>query len=130
MRASLRQFHSPDVEDLEAFAPGPADFGFLLQMIVGPADSEGDESFDIVVCTPGWFASRLGDTPISGRDYLFVREYEFPVLEAYLQQLVDGLEAPTWADLAAQLAKFTRWEFDDYREGPDEPDEPPSQPPG
>jgi hypothetical protein len=51
MQAELKRLHSPDVIDLNAFRPnGP--FGFLLQAMVGPQGAEGDEAFDVVVCTP------------------------------------------------------------------------------
>ena len=55
MRASVRYMFSPDVPDLPSYQPEPADeFGFLLQIIAGPDNGEGEESFDVIVCTPRW----------------------------------------------------------------------------
>ncbi len=118
MKAILNRLHSPDVADLAAFSPESADFGFLLQLMVGPKDAEGEESFDLTVCTPGWLATRLTDSPLPGRGYLFVREYSFRVLESYLRKQVERVEGSTWAEVASKLSRLGQWEFEDYAEEP------------
>ena len=53
MRAVIRQFHSPDALDLDHYVPNdPKDDAILLQVMVGPSDGPGGESFDVLVCTP------------------------------------------------------------------------------
>jgi hypothetical protein len=53
VRAEVRRFHSPDIADLAAYAPpDPTSFAFLLQVMAGPKQGEGEESFDVEVCTP------------------------------------------------------------------------------
>src|SRR4051812_21882126 len=118
MRAVLRRLHSPDVADLPAFAPESAEFGFLLQLMIGPEDGDGEESFDLVVCTPGWLAQRLVDRPLLGRGYLFVQEYRFQALESYLRRLVEQVEGTSWGEVAGKLSRFALWEFEDYQEAP------------
>jgi hypothetical protein len=56
MRAVLRHLLlSPDPRTL----PGdPAEFAFGVQLLVGPADGPGEESFDLTVCSPEWLAGR------------------------------------------------------------------------
>ena len=46
----------PGCLGIEKYSPGDAPFGFLLQAMIGPLDSDGEESFQLVVCTPDWFA--------------------------------------------------------------------------
>jgi immunity protein 8 of polymorphic toxin system len=53
MRATVRRFHSPDLQDLAVDKPAdPEKFGMLMQMLVGPADGPREESFDVLVCIP------------------------------------------------------------------------------
>jgi hypothetical protein len=116
MRATIKRCHSPDIDDLRTFAPTGRDFGFLLQILVGPLDHDGEETFDIVVCTAGWLAQRLTDSPLSGRGYLFVRSYDFPTIEAYLRRHVEAASGTTWEEIASKLSRLAHWEFDDYPE--------------
>lgn len=92
MHAELRRLHSPDIENLENFAPKEEDnFGFLLQMMVGPSDSASEESFDIQVCTPGWLARRyksVGIVPL--RHHLLVFGYDYSLLVTTLRKLLDS----------------------------------------
>jgi hypothetical protein len=116
MRAQLKRLHSPDVHDLENFAPKPAnDFGFLLQLMVGPEGVEGEESFDVMVCTPEWLkrTSKLSDFVI-GRHRLIVFEYDHPRLRAFLARRCEKCVGDTWLEIAEQLSRLGRWEFEDY----------------
>jgi hypothetical protein len=52
MKAAVRHFIIPDI-DLDDFRPqDPVDFSFLPKALVGPSDSEGEESLQLIVCTP------------------------------------------------------------------------------
>jgi hypothetical protein len=113
VKAALRAVHSPDVEDLASYAPGD-EFGFLLEMMIGPREEEGEEAFELVVCTPGWLARTLENHPVSGAGYLFVGRYDFAAIEAYLRTHVEMVEGATWKDVATKLSRFARWEFEDY----------------
>ncbi|MFZ0565135.1 MAG: Imm8 family immunity protein [Chlamydiales bacterium] len=58
MRAIIKGFHSPEINNLENFKPEIADnFCFLLQMMIGPENNLGEESFGFEVCTPKWLMS-------------------------------------------------------------------------
>lgn len=64
--------HSPDFADLAAFQPEASSFGFLVQVIAGPNDHEGEESFDVIVCSPTWLSEQ--DVPLIGRHHLIVNK--------------------------------------------------------
>jgi Immunity protein 8 len=56
MYPEIKFLHSSDVDDIETFIPDIADyFGFSLQIMAGPPGTPGQESFEMVVCSPKWF---------------------------------------------------------------------------
>jgi hypothetical protein len=115
MKPVLRRLHSPDVHDLVRFAPtDPSDFGFLLQIFAGPEGEEGEESFDVVVCSPGWISRQLEAGPLSGRHHLFVAVYDHEKLLAFVRTVLDQCEGETWRDVAQAVGRFAKWEFEDY----------------
>lgn len=64
--ASIRSLHSPDIHDSPSWTPpDPRDVGLLLQILPGPADSPGEESFDLV--TLRWLEVR---SPTAARSSL------------------------------------------------------------
>jgi hypothetical protein len=118
MRAEIRRFHSPDVHDLVRWAPpDPACFGFLLQVLIGPADSVGEESFDFVVCTPDWLRRKHGERAvILPRHHVQVFTYDFQAIDMTLRSFVSSVEGASWQDLANELSRYGKWEFEDYKE--------------
>ena len=117
MKAEIKRLHSPDVDDLITYKPNnEKDFGFLLQMMVGPKGQEGEESFDMTVCTPQWLLSNCSDEKIIfGRDYLIVFDYNYQDVFNKLTEFVETIEGNTWDELAQHLSKIGRWEFENYK---------------
>jgi hypothetical protein len=117
MRAVIRYFHSPDIDNLETYQPTyPDRFGFLLQMFIGPDDGPGQESFDVIVCTPRWLSETYADDQIVlGRHMIIVFHYDFARLKSFLERQVSEPVGETWNDLAQYLTRLGRWEFEDYR---------------
>jgi hypothetical protein len=117
MRARLKGLYSPDVGDLEHWSPADGSFGFVLMALVGPMDGPGEESFDLVVCTPDWFVAHQmdGATIRSGSHTLFVKTYDYRVLKEFIERAVHRVEADSWSGLAERLSWLGQWEFADYR---------------
>jgi hypothetical protein len=116
MRATVRHLHSPDV-DLDAFEPeDPENVGILIQIIAGPADGPGEESFDVVVCTPRWLERWVRESgPVVGRHHLIVERFAATTIAHYLLTAVEAEEAPTWRELASRIGRLGKWEFEDYQ---------------
>jgi Immunity protein 8 len=119
MKPVIRRLHSPDIHDLENWTPEPGSehkFGFLLQVLVGPSDGPGEESFDVVVCTPDWLHAKYPqDAVLSGRDHLIVFEYDFARLRDYIASFAESCGGSSWEDIALKLSRLGHWEFDDYQ---------------
>lgn len=116
MRASVRRFHSPDA-DLETFAPEDAtDVEVLVQIMAGPSEGPGEESFDVVVCTPRRLLQQVDERgPIVGRHYLVVPEWDWPRIRLFLTEEVEAHDEPTWRELAIKIGRVGKWEFEDYK---------------
>ncbi len=117
MRAKLRRLHSPDADPLSDYAPeDPETFGLLVQALIGPSDGEGEESFDFVVCTPRWFHAQTLEKDFAWpRNHLFVKRWDYAVVERAIRDVVTRAEGTEWTSVAAQIARYGRWEFEDYR---------------
>lgn len=120
VQPQLRRLHSPDVLDLASFRPAdPKNIGFLLQIMVGPRDGEGEESFDAVVCTPQWLSeNHSSDEVISGHHHIIVFEFDLERLRRFIEGFLSECEAPSWQEVALKVGRLGRWEFEDYEEGP------------
>jgi hypothetical protein len=116
IRPLLKRIHGPDIFDLESFFPDEDDcFGFLIQAMFGPENSEGEESFDLVVCTPKWLEQKLAkDMILSGRHHLIVKEYNFEAIRSFLIEYARQCCGDTWQEVAQILSRIGRWEFEDY----------------
>ena len=86
IRAALKGLHSPDVYDLEAYKPENENcFGFLLRAMFGPEDADGEESFDMIVCTPEWLGQEVKKGGVvNGRHHLIVDEFDINKVRSFL----------------------------------------------
>ena len=120
MRAALKHLQSPDIVDLATYSPEePKKICFLLQMMVGPAAQEGAESFDVTVCTPQWLAEHCPtDAILVGRHHLLVMEYDFARIHNSLRQRIEACVGENWEEVARQVGRLGKWEFEDYMAHP------------
>lgn len=118
MKAELKRLHSPDIYDLENYQPeDPEVFGFLLQAMVGPEGNEGEESFDIEVCTPRWLERTYGmDEVVVGRHHLIVREYNYHRMVCVIKDYLRDCSGESWSEVAGKISRLGKWEFEDYAE--------------
>jgi Immunity protein 8 len=118
MKAEIKGFYSPDILDLERFYPeSENNFCFLLELLVGPKNEKGDETFDVIICTPQWLLeNNKASDIIFGRHYLIVFEYDFEAICNKLTQYVNSIDGKTWDEIALKVGRVGMWEFEDYQE--------------
>lgn len=117
IQPELKRIHSPDVFDLEN--PGLSEdrpYRILVQAMFGPWGTEGEESFDVVVCNALWLADQVRSGPIPGRHHLFVNRFDIGEIRAFWSQLATECAGGTWEEVAEKLGRFGKWEFEDYKE--------------
>ena len=113
MKPALRRLHSPDADDLREFVPSSPAFSLLVQLLVGPSDGPGEESFDVVVCSPEWLAER--GKPTIGRHHIIVTRYHYDELLGVVLDYLDRCDGKDWGEVAAKVGRLGRWEFEEYR---------------
>lgn len=125
VQAELRAPYSSDVPcgNLEGFVPeDPTSFGFPVTAAIGPKDGEGVEVFDFFVCTPRWLETNM---PVRGyewgRNKLILPVWSYDSLLAALRDLCARAIGPDWDVVAARLARYGAWEFEDVGLSPFRP---------
>ncbi len=116
MRAILKRLYSPDV-DIDKYAPeNERFFGFLMQAMIGPDDSGGEESFDFLVCTPEWLEARHASEPcVFGRGVILVFSYDLSFIRKMVERLCSSASSDNWNGIAAKIDRYADWEFSSYQ---------------
>ena len=116
MNAELKRVHSPDIYDLKNYHPECSDcFCFLLQVMIGPAGEDGEESFDIEVCTPKWIEKNLrADEVLIGLHYLIVREFNYQKIVLVVENFLVGCLGESWSEVSKKVSRLGFWEFEGY----------------
>jgi hypothetical protein len=117
MKAELRALLTIDHDRLDAVQPVGDEFCISLRALIGPAGEPGEESFDFDVCSPAWLSGELAREPIiNGRFRLVCRDFDPPQIVAYVRERVEQTTGTDWPMVAGKLARWSQWEFEDYRE--------------
>lgn len=119
MNAKLKRLHSPEIYNLESYQPECSEsFSFLLQAMVGPEDEDGEESFDIEVCTPKWIEKNLGlGAVLVGQHYLIVRDYNYQKIVNSIEKFLQGCSGKDWSEVSRKVSRLGLWEFEGYEDG-------------
>jgi hypothetical protein len=83
--------------------------------MIGPVDGKGEDSFDVLVCSPQWIARELQTGEyLWGRSTLLIAEYSYETLERAILMLCHRVEGHSWSAVAEKLNRWSSWEFEDY----------------
>ena len=108
IHAEPRLLHSPDLDE-PRLPRDPGNCVVLIQAMVGPVGSEGEESFSFEVI------ARPGPPAQAGRGRVIVDRFEWAAVRALVTERVERASGASWTDVASQLNQDWRWEFDGYR---------------
>ena len=115
MKAVVRSVSSADI-DVDGYVPeNPELDGVWIRLLIGPADGPGEESFDVLVCTPLWLRDVVAkEGPQIGSHHLIVDPLDLKVAKDFLLRQVEAVEADDWPTLGEKLGRLGYWEFEDY----------------
>jgi hypothetical protein len=119
MQAALKGLYS-DVTDLKTYCPTEENnFGVLVRVMVGPMDGQGEESFEVFVCTPRWLSEKYSDAEILlGLHKLIVFRYDYMRIQQFIEKYLMRCTGDSWHEIALKVNLLGRWEFEDYRANP------------
>lgn len=92
---------------------GDAGDVYLMQChaeVISP-DAPGGEAFRVTIASPSAFVAELAnhDEIVSGRGYIFMRDYDEPKVLAWLQRMVDNSNASNWDELTTYVERYFDW---------------------
>jgi Immunity protein 8 len=115
VRPKLRRIHSPDIFDLNNPSISEDEpYCVLIQAMFGPEGIEGEESFDMLVCNPLWVDLQSKKGMFSGRHHLILRRFDVAQIRTFLNCIANNSSGESWSDVAEKLARYGKWEFEDY----------------
>ena len=118
-KPQIKSYHSPDVADLATWIPDRLeDIYILLELGIGPSDSDANDLFQVVVCTPEALREQEDhDTVvIEDRGLLVVSNYVWRDIIKHLGKIVASCEGESWETVSSNLQRYFHWEYEDYVE--------------
>src|SRR5258708_33431610 len=121
MRAKLKNviaYHIGD--DLPNYIPDDVEnVGIWFDLMIGPDGADGNESFQVFVCTPKWLsANHNKDDIVVGRPNLIIFEYDYDRLVHQLHTIINQYTGDNWPEIGEKLTRLGYWEFEDYDDTP------------
>ena len=115
MNAVLRSISTIDGTDPAQYKPIEQSFSLTLRLLIGPAESEGEESFDLLVCSPAALEKECDRGGfVLGRHRLIVKEYNWLFLRQTIEKLIGRCNGDDWREIAEKIGRIGYWEFEDY----------------
>ena len=120
MMAALKGLYSDDISDLKTYSPSEDNnFGLLVRVMVGPMDGQGEESFEVLVCTPKWLSENNSSSDILlGLHKLIVFKYDYARLQQFIEKYLMRCSGENWQEVAQKLSLLGQWEFEGYWSNP------------
>lgn len=105
------------MDDLERYIPAdPERFSITVRAMVGPAEADGAESFDINICTAKWLEERLANEDfVLGMHRLFVKTYDPREIRRFITRSIERYGGATWKEVAEKISRVAYWEFEGYK---------------
>lgn len=90
------------------------DFWITIEFDIGPTEGMGADVFTFNVTSPKRLGKivALGEVE-SGRGLLIMNDYNFEKVTKLVSDLLKGIQQNTWSEVAMNIAKYARWEYDD-----------------
>lgn len=109
--------NSDDLSPLSDFTPSDtANFCVHVSMMIGEKGKEGEESFDIIICSPKWLQENTKNSDIFfTRHYLIAGNYDYKNIYDFITKSINKVTGKNWKEVGEKLSRIGHWEFEDYQ---------------
>ena len=107
----LRALTSPDLSR-DTLPQDPEDCTVLIEAEIGPQGESGGDVFSFTFITPP--ALMRDSVARWGRGYFIATRFSWETAERAISKLLLHSHRSTWSEVAAELGKEMRWEFEGY----------------
>jgi hypothetical protein len=116
--AQVKRISTWEGDDLESHVPQDTQkFSVLVRAVVGPRGDEGEESFDINVCTPLWLEEQVErEGFVLGTHRLFVKTYDTAQIKELITKFIERYSGDSWQDVAEKISRIGHWESEEYKQ--------------
>jgi len=107
------QLNSLTIPDFSNTSDTPADvenFSIYFEAVIGPSTAEGGDVFYFEAVSAAFLAAEARTR--WGRGLLFVPSFSESTVRAAVERLCSQVQRSTWSEVAFELNKVLRWEFD------------------
>ena len=89
-----------------------ADFGLLLDFYIGDAGSvKGGDAFTVLVCSPKWYARERGMAVTSGRNVIFMPQFDRQALDDFLRANCSAENGNSVEATMLKIDGLGEWEY-------------------
>jgi hypothetical protein len=115
--AQVKGIFTWEGDHLELYVPqDPRKFSVLVRVMVGPRGGEGEESFDINVCSLQWLEEHVErEGFVFGTHRLFVKTYDSVQIKNLITKFIERYSGDSWREIAEKISRIAHWEFEDYK---------------
>lgn len=118
--------HCADAVDGSSFGPGdPTHFGVYADIFIGEVGSDPADAFEVLVCSPSWFAAAFGAGRLDGHGlvgmpegvevgagFWFMASWDRECFEAAVRFVCESASpGPDWGTVADRIGRQLPWEF-------------------
>ena len=128
MQAAISSMNIEDHRSDQHWFDDPTDFCVIVELNISSSTVDSGDIFSLTICSPKWFGKNVVCPPkhhpthdrnnraVFGRHYLFMDIYDEDEINRTLRDHVEAAHGDDWDEIATRLARYFRWEFEDYRQ--------------
>jgi hypothetical protein len=124
--------HVPSIlPEFEESPVGATHFAFNCLILIGPEGEDGEDRFDVFVCSPAWLAANFtaveattgrrlfpwartepNDRAVFTPGLLLMPTWSLEALAEAIDLICERCQGPDWPTVASRLTRYLDWEYE------------------